>query len=76
MVLQAATSEVSRGVAKQCIVVEESVDPRTFFVRVMPLAVNTVLGDERLDYQLYLLNGDDCDAVGLPAVGVEWPRVP
>jgi hypothetical protein len=76
MLLQATTSEISRGVAKQCIVVEESVDPRTFFVRVMPLAVNTVLGDERLDYQLYLLNGEDCDAVGLPAVGVEWPRVP
>lgn len=76
LMLQATTSEVSRGVAKQCIVVEESVDPRTFFLRIMPLSVNTVLGDERLDYLLYLLDGDNCDAVGLPAVGVEWPRVP
>ncbi len=76
MILRASTSEVSRGPAKQCIVIEEAPSLRTFFVRVMPLAVNTVNGDERLDYQLYLLNDDDCDFVGLPAVGVDWPRVP
>ena len=74
--LQATTIEISRGVAKQCVVIEEAASPRTFFVRVMPLAVNTVLGDERLDYQLFLINGDDCDVAGQPALGVEWPRVP
>jgi hypothetical protein len=57
-------------------VIEDAPALRTFFVRVMPLAVNTVNGDERLDYQLYLLNDDDCDFVGLPAAGVDWPRVP
>ncbi len=74
--LAATTGEISRGPAKQCIVIDEAPTDRTFFLRVVPLSVNVVLGDEQLDYQLYLLNGDACDAVGLPSQGVVWPRVP
>jgi hypothetical protein len=45
-------------------------------MRVAALSINRVLeSDERLDYQLFVLNGEDCDIVGAPSFGANWPRI-
>jgi len=74
--LLASTSEVPRSNPKQCAVIEASPEPRTFFMRVAALSINRVLeSDERLDYQLFVLDGEDCDIVGAPSFGANWPRI-
>lgn len=74
--LRASTANYVRNQSKQCVVFAPSAEPRTFVVRVAPFSINTVLADdERLDYTLHLLDGEDCEAFGPPSPGIHWPRV-
>lgn len=74
----ASTLGVPREQAKQCIRVPSHVVDRRLYLRVRPLAINRILeDDERLDYDLHVLAGDDaCDDVPPAAPGVMWPSVP
>jgi len=74
--LRASTSEIPRSNSKQCAIIDAADADRTFFIRVTALNINRVLeDDERLDYLLYLVDGDDCDVVGAPSFGADWPRI-
>jgi len=110
--LVAETSNVARVYSKQCVSFPETQAIRAYYVRVVPLGINTVCAgvgecevdadcaveggggpdlvcnargqceargcianDERLDYDLIIEDGDDCDAVGPQTPGVQWPRV-
>ena len=74
--LRGATFAVSRGNSKQCVIVEPTNRDRVFFLHVGPLSINSILEmDQRLDYQMFVIDGDDCDAVGPPSFGLDWPRV-
>ncbi len=74
--LRATTSEIARGNSKQCVVIEPSDVNRTFFVRVLPLSINTVgEDDERLDYRLRIANDDECENLPPQTPGVIWPRI-
>lgn len=74
--LRATTSEIARGNSKQCVVIEPSDVNRTFFVRVLPLSINTVgEDDERLDYRLRIANDDDCENIPPETPGVVWPSI-
>ena len=74
--LRATTADIARGNSKQCVVIEASDANRTFFVRVLPLSINTVgEDDERLDYRLRIANDDDCENIPPETPGVVWPRI-
>ena len=103
---------MARVYSKQCVSFPASNDIRAYYIRVVPLGINTVCAgqgecnvdadceledgggpdlvcnprgrceargcianDERLDYELIIEQGDDCDAVGPQTPGIQWPRV-
>lgn len=74
----ATTAAVNREISKQCVRIPSFVADRTLFVRVIPLSINRVLqDDERLDYRLRILQGDNrCEDVEPPTPGIVWPSVP
>jgi hypothetical protein len=70
-----STADIQRGNSKQCIVIPADNNiARGFFVRVVPLAINRIQqDDERLDYQLIIRAGEDCDSIEPETPGVDWP---
>ncbi len=74
--LRATTGFLTRNQTKQCIVFRATEEARSMIVRVAPYAINTILDDdERLDYTLHVIDGEDCGAFGRPSPGIHWPRV-
>jgi hypothetical protein len=110
--LVAETSNVARVYSKQCVSFPATEAIRAYYIRVVPLGINTVCAgvgecevdadcaieggggpdlvcnprgqceargcianDERLDYDLIIEQGDDCDAVGPATPGIQWPQV-
>jgi len=70
-----STADIQRGNSKQCIVIPADNNfARGFFVRVVPLAINRIQqNDERLDYELIVRAGEDCDSIEPETPGVDWP---
>ncbi len=74
--LRASTALLTRNQSKQCVVFPATADPRSYVLRVAPFAINAVIDDdERLDYTLHVLDGEDCEAFGHPSPGIHWPRI-
>lgn len=74
--LRATTAFLTRNQSKQCVVFPAAEEARSMVIRVAPFAINTVLDDdERLDYTLHVVDGEDCAAFGGPSPGIHWPRV-
>ncbi len=72
----AGTNNIQRVNSKQCVYIRSGAGNDTFYVRVVPLAINRILDDdERLDYTLHVADGDVCDQIGPPTPGVRWPSV-
>ncbi|MBV71360.1 MAG: hypothetical protein CMH52_08415 [Myxococcales bacterium] len=70
----ASTADIQRGNSKQCIIIPAANVARGFFVRAVPLAINRIQqDDERLDYRLRLIDGEDCEVIPPETPGVNWP---
>ena len=75
--LLATTVGIARELSKQCITLPPFAADRNLVLRVVPLSINRVLdNDERLDYRLRILQGENCEAVAPPTPGTRWPVVP
>ena len=56
---------------------EPHIGDRAVFFRLVPLNINRILeDDERLDYAIHVVDGDNCDSFPPQTAGVTWPRVP
>ena len=70
----ASTADIQRGNSKQCIIIPAANVARGFFVRAVPLAINRIQqDDERLDYRLRIIDGEDCEVIPPETPGVNWP---
>lgn len=74
--LLGSTLDIARGNSKQCVVIAPFNGDRLIWFRLAPLSINLILeDDERLDYGLHVLDGQDCEAVNPPSPGAMWPTL-
>ncbi|MEE2787293.1 MAG: hypothetical protein VX589_08135, partial [Myxococcota bacterium] len=71
----ASTKIDFRGLAKQCIVIPARPGDaeRIFYLSVSSVSITT--DDERMDYALFVENGDDCGVIPGDDPGQGWPSV-
>ena len=73
----ASTADIQRQNSKQCLIVDAHIGDRQLWFRLRPVTINRIIeDDERLDYRLEVVSGDDCEAIAPVAPGVTWPHVP
>jgi hypothetical protein len=85
----AASTKIGfRDISKQCIIIPPvengngctAGDPnrpcdRVFYMAVKSLSISPLDGDEKLDYAVYVRNGEDCALLPGDDGGARWPSV-